>query len=326
LTNLSATTANNAVVKRSATGEVDATAYQIDGSQILDVDGTDTVLKTTAGGVLLRGEGATPVLETGGAVQVGDIANVDNSTFQDASSYSANTSKLASTWIYTNFLEAATEKGASSTGIGLGAGGGFTESAADTIINVTDGVVRTVVNSSGLTVSSGDVTVSSGNLTMTSGYVQTTNLTTGGSATAGTVTGNWTLTVGSRFEATYADIAEYYEADHTYEVGTVLVFGGEKEVTGCTEHKSTRVAGVVSNTAAFTMNQDCPGIATCIALVGRVPVKVIGKVEKGDILVTSAVPGYAVVDNDPKVGTIIGRAIGIKDDADKGVVEALVGK
>ena len=326
LTNLSATTANNAVVKRSATGEVDATAYQIDGNQILDVDGTDTVLKTTAGGVLLRGEGATPVLETGGAVQVGDIASVTNSTFQDASSYSANTSKLASTWIYTNFLEAATEKDASSTGIGLGAGGGFTESAADTIINVTDGVVRTVVNSSGLTVSSGDVTVSSGNLTMTSGYVQTTNLTTGGSATAGTVTGNWTLTVGSRFEATYADIAEYYEADHTYEVGTVLVFGGEKEVTGCTEHKSTRVAGVVSNTAAFTMNQDCPGIATCIALVGRVPVKVIGKVEKGDILVTSAVPGYAVVDNDPKVGTILGRAIGIKDDADKGVVEALVGK
>jgi len=311
---LSATTSNNSVVKRSATGEVDATAYQIDGSQILDVDGTDTVLKTTAGGVLLRGEGASnPVLETGGAVQVGDIANVANSTFQNASSYSANTSKLASTWIYTNFLEAATEKDATSTGIGLGAGGGFAESAADAIVAVSNGNVKVVINDSGLEVAAGS-------------YVKTNTITTGASGTAGTITGNWSLTVGSRFEATYADIAEYYEADHTYEVGTVLVFGGEKEVTGCTEHRSTKVAGVVSNNAAFTMNQDCPGIAACIALVGRVPVNVIGQVSKGDMLVASAVPGYAIVDNDPKVGSVIGKAIEDKIDNDKGVVETLVGK
>jgi hypothetical protein len=310
LTNLSATTSNNSVVKRSATGEVDATAYQIDGNQILDVDGTDTVLKTTAGGVLLRGEGATPVLETG-SVQVGDIANVDNSTFQDASSYSTSTSKLASTWIYTNFLEAATEKGSGGTGIGLGAGGGFAESAADVIIAVTNGVVRTVTNNSGLEVI---------------GSLTTTDITTGGSATAGTITGNWSLTVGSRFEATYADIAEYYEADKQYEVGTVLVFGGDKEVTESTEHRTTRIAGVVSDNAAFTMNQDCPGIAVCIGLVGRIPVKVIGQVRKGDMLVASAIPGYAIVDNNPTVGTVLGRAIGEKTDSDKGVVEVLVGK
>ena len=314
LTNLSATTSNNSIVKRSTAGEVDATAYQIDGSQILDVDGTDTVLKTTAGGVLLRGEGASnPVLETGGAVQVGDIANVNNSTFQDASSYSANTSKLASTWIYTNFLEAATEKDATSTGIGLGAGGGFAESAADSIVAVSNGNVKVVINDSGLEVAAGS-------------YVKTNTITTGASGTAGTITGNWSLTTGSRFEATYADIAEYYEADHIYEVGTVLVFGGEKEVTGCTEHRSTRVAGVVSNNAAFTMNQDCPGIAACVALVGRVPVNVIGQVRKGDMLVASAVPGYAIVDNDPKVGSVIGKAIEDKIDNDKGVVETLVGK
>lgn len=311
LTNLSATTSNNSVVKRSATGEVDATAYQIDGNQILDVDGTDTVLKTTAGGVLLRGEGATPTLETGGAVQIGDIANVDNSTFQDASSYSTSTSKLASTWIYTNFLEAATEKDATGTGIGLGAGGGFAESAADAIIAVTNGVVRTVTDNSGLEVI---------------GALKTNNITTGGSATAGTITGNWSLTVGSRFEATYADIAEYYEADKQYEVGTVLVFGGDKEVTESTEHRTTRIAGVVSDNAAFTMNQDCPGIAVCIGLVGRIPVKVIGQVRKGDMLVASAIPGYAIVDNSPAVGTVLGRAISEKTDSDKGVVEVLVGK
>jgi len=309
---LTSSTQNNAVVKRTATGEIDATAYQIDGNQILDTSGSDTIVKTPGGGVLIQGEGASnPVLETTGGIKVGDIANVNNSTFQDASSYSTSTSKLAATWIYTNFLEAATEKGASGTGIGLGTGGGFAQSASDVIINVTNGVVRTEVNDSGLEVT---------------GSLTTTAITTGNSSTAGTITGNWSLTTGSRFEATYADIAEYYEADHIYEVGTVLVFGGEKEVTGSTEYKSTRVAGVVSNTAAFTMNQDCEGNATCVALVGRVPVKVIGKVNKGDMLVSSAVPGYAIVDNDPKLGSVIGKAISEKLDDDKGTVEVLVGK
>lgn len=319
LTNLSATTSNNSLVKRSAAGEVDATAYQIDGNQILDVDVTATVLKTSAGGEIFRADGASkPTLETTGAITVGDIAAFSESTFHAASDYgtgqvSEETSGIAARWIYSSFIEAPDEKGASSTGISIGTGTGVANAANDTIVLVTNGVSRATIDNNGLEVVAGS-------------YVKTDTITTGGSATAGTVTGNWTLTTGSRFEATYADIAEYYEADHTYEPGTVLVFGGEKEVTGCTEHRSTRVAGVVSNTAAFTMNQDCPGIATCVALVGRVPVNVIGEVKKGDMLVTSAVPGYAIVDNDPKVGSVIGKAIEDKASADKGVVETLVGK
>ena len=121
-------------------------------------------------------------------------------------------------------------------------------------------------------------------------------------------------------------MAEYYEGDKQYEVGTVLVFGGEKEVTESTEHKTTRVAGVVSDQSAYTMNQECPGIKTLVALQGKVPVNVIGKVQKGDMLVASAIPGYAIADNDPKVGSVIGKAIGTKDDADKGVVNAVVGR
>jgi len=57
-----------------------------------------------------------------------------------------------------------------------------------------------------------------------------------------------------------------------------------------------------------------------------VPVKVIGTVEKGDMLVASGIPGYAIVDNNPKIGSVIGKAINSKTDADKGVVEALVGR
>ena len=161
---------------------------------------------------------------------------------------------------------------------------------------------------------------------LTVGTIEATTLTTGGSSTTGSVTGRWSLTAGSRFEATYADLAEYYEGDKEYEIGTVLVFGGEKEVTESTEHKTTRVAGVVSDQSAYTMNQECPGIKTLVALQGKVPVNVIGKVQKGDMLVASAIPGYAIADNDPKVGSVIGKAIGTKDDADKGVVNAVVGR
>jgi hypothetical protein len=63
-----------------------------------------------------------------------------------------------------------------------------------------------------------------------------------------------------------------------------------------------------------------------LALTGRVPCKVIGRVEKGDLLVTSAVPGYAIVDNDAKVGTVIGKALENKTDMDKGVIEVVVGR
>ena len=158
------------------------------------------------------------------------------------------------------------------------------------------------------------------------GQVKTTDLTTGANSTAGSITGNWSLTTGSRLQATYADLAEYYEGDVEYAVGTVLVFGGDKDVTISNEHRTTRVAGVVSDQSAYTMNEGCPGIKTLVALQGKVPVNVIGKVSKGDMLVASAIPGYAVVDNDPKVGSVIGKAIGTKDTTEKGTVEAVVGR
>jgi hypothetical protein len=147
------------------------------------------------------------------------------------------------------------------------------------------------------------------------------------SDTAGQIQGYWSLGSGSRLEATYsADLAEFYEADRTYDLGTVLVFGGEKEVTVTTTFSDRRVAGVVSENPAFIMNGQCPGIKTCIALQGRVPVKVIGKVKKGDMLVTSARPGYAMVNHDPKMGTVIGKALENKDTLDDGFIEVAVGR
>ena len=166
---------------------------------------------------------------------------------------------------------------------------------------------------------------------ITAASIQVTALTTGGNTTAGTITGRWTLTGSSpnesRLEATYsADVAEYYEGDREYEVGTVVVFGGDKEITSSNTHMDTRVAGVISNTAAYVMYSACPGIKNLVALTGRVPCKVVGKIKKGDILVTAGIHGVAMASADPKVGSIVGKAVEDYDSDHIGTITVAVGR
>jgi hypothetical protein len=157
--------------------------------------------------------------------------------------------------------------------------------------------------------------------------VEAVALTTGGTSTAGTITGNWSLATGSRLQATYADLAEYYEGDKEYSVGTVVVFGGDREITSSNVKADHRVAGVVSDNAAYIMNADCAGIKTLIALQGRVPCKVVGKISKGDLLVTSAINGVAVsAGGDARAGTIIGKALENYDSDHIGTIEVAVGR
>ena len=133
-----------------------------------------------------------------------------------------------------------------------------------------------------------------------------TVLSSGANTTAGTITGNWSLSAGSRLSATYADLAEYYQADAAYEPGTVLMFGGEHEVT-LAEESTSRVAGVVSTNPAYAMNSNCPDIAVAIALQGRVPCKVQGTIRKGDMMISAGI-GYAVACSEPRLGQVIGKA------------------
>jgi hypothetical protein len=182
------------------------------------------------------------------------------------------------------------------------------------------------IQASGNTASIGSGTLSLQAATTTiSGSLQTTTLTTGANSTAGTVTGNWTLTAGSRWQATYADLAEKYVADDTYEPGTVLLFGGEQEVTLSNAFDSTKVAGVVTTNPAYSMNAmlEAEYVAE-IALQGRVPCKVQGPVEKGDLMV-SASNGHATANNDARAGTIIGKALE-NFNGDFGVIEVAVGR
>ena len=74
------------------------------------------------------------------------------------------------------------------------------------------------------------------------------------------------------------------------------------------------------------MNTDLQGTRACIALQGRVPVKVLGIIKKGDLITTAAQAGYGCKAMNPQVGTIIGKALADKPDPGKGIVEVAVGR
>lgn len=95
--------------------------------------------------------------------------------------------------------------------------------------------------------------------------------------------------------ARYADLAERYESDAVYTPGTVVVVGGEKEITVTRIAADPTVAGVISKSPAYMMNSEAGNDEThpYVALKGRVQCKVYGPVTKGDLLVTSRHPGYA---------------------------------
>jgi hypothetical protein len=152
---------------------------------------------------------------------------------------------------------------------------------------------------------------------------------TSGNTNLGISTVKWNkvyanLFVGVASSAQYADLAEKYIADADYGPGTVLEFGGDFEVT-LAEDSTNRLAGIVTTKPAYLMNSECTGNhVAAIALQGRAPCKVRGKIQKGDML-TSAGGGYARKATDPQIGTIIGKALA-DFDGTSGVIEVAVGR
>ena len=158
-------------------------------------------------------------------------------------------------------------------------------------------------------------------MTMTGAIVPTGNV----AVDLGSATHWWNNVYGGAIRAVYADLAENYAGDQEYEPGTVLIFGGDQEVTECTQYCDARVAGAVSTNPAYLMNGALEN-GVPVALRGRVPVKVIGPVTKGDLLVTSETPGHAVAVS-PNVNyglAVFAKAIQNKTDSDPGIIEAVI--
>lgn len=158
----------------------------------------------------------------------------------------------------------------------------------------------------------------------TAGILANAGNTTGINPTTGQIYGDWTLTAGSSIQATYADLAEAYSSDKKYPEGTVLAIGGEKEVTLATRQHRHRLIGIVSSNPAYVLNAMAPD-SVVVALAGRVPCKVIGKIYKGDMLTISDQPGIACASPIPaEYGTVIGRALEDYQAETPGMIEVKV--
>jgi hypothetical protein len=206
------------------------------------------------------------------------------------------------------------------TGTSISLSGGVTAASVaggvmtGTSISLTGAITGTTITGTSLNVSAGVVNLGS-----------ITNASANGVGNIGTSTGYFNTLFATATKALYADLAESYASDAAYAPGTVVSFGGDKEVTISTVDADRRVAGVITTEPSYHMNA---GLASkhvaVIALQGRVPAKVVGTVRKGDMMV-SAGNGAARAEQDPRTGTIIGKAL--EDfDGESGVIEIAVGR
>lgn len=211
-------------------------------------------------------------------------------------------------------------------GVGIGnslnTGGAIATTSNTQATSTTTGALRVTggasINTGNLYVggSAGTAIVATGNLVPSGNAVATNNI--------GSDTAWWNNFYGVATQARYADLAENYQADAAYEPGTVLEFGGSRELT-IAEDGSRRVAGVVSTNPAHLMNGMLRGPNVVpLALQGRTPCKVRGHIQKGDMLVSGG-SGFARPDHNPQLGTVIGKAL---EDFDgiEGVIEVVVGR
>lgn len=128
---------------------------------------------------------------------------------------------------------------------------------------------------------------------------------------------------GVALSSQYADIAEKYISDANYDEGTVVIFGGDKEITVTTTYADTRVAGAISMYPGYIMNSQSTG--QTVALRGKIPVKVIGTVKKGDLLVTSEIVGYAIVaTGEFPANAVFAKSLENKDNVELGTVVAVI--
>jgi len=176
------------------------------------------------------------------------------------------------------------------------------------------------------------------NLTVSGINTLISNITSGGNmvfrvniggvqTTAMTIYGANGAISGNQINANYADVAERFAADEVLEAGTVVELGGTEEITKVTSDLSDRVFGVISTNAAYLMNSRAGNDSTHppVAMTGRVPVKVVGVINKGDRLV-SAGDGYAraAQPGEATAFNVIGRSLTAKQDQGRGTVEAIV--
>ena len=201
-----------------------------------------------------------------------------------------------------------------------------TSGLLSTVANINGGNLIAVNNVNAATVTGGNL-VATNSLTVNSGNVATAIV--NGAANAqgniGSTSSYFKQIFAQATTALYADLAEVYEADADYSPGTVVRFGGSKEVTVSNTVGDPAVAGVISANPSYLMNNGLTADHRAIvALTGRVPTSVTGTVHKGSMMV-SAGNGRAMACATPAMGTVIGKALE-NFDGESGIIEIVVGR
>ena len=189
-----------------------------------------------------------------------------------------------------------------------------------------------IVDAAAMTIS----TSSNGNITLspngTGVVVVTKDIQNGqanGTGNIGSSTTYFNTVFAKATSAQYADLAENYEADAAYEPGTVVVFGGLKEITVTDNSHNTAVAGVISTNPSYLMNAGQSGEWILpVALTGRVPCRVQGPVNKGTVLVTGDIPGTAMAIQTSKFvpGCVVGKSLENIKSNEVVTIEVAVGR
>lgn len=293
------------------------------GTNIVNVTGTGA---NVAGYVSVSGNITGGNINTSGLVTAG--GNVTGANIRTGGSVSATGSAYAASFSTNGTVSAAGDitGGNFYTAGQVSAGGNVKGSNLNGGGLSLSGSVLSPLNSSYNISTSGTVT----GATLVGTVLEVNSITHSGSNASGNIgsaSNYFNRVFATATSALYADLAERFEADEYMPAGTVVELGGEKEITRAREELTDEVFGVISTNAAYLMNGAAGSDETHppIAMTGRVPVMVTGKVRKGQRLVTAgngvaraAKPGEATPFN------VIGRALKNKLDEGVGTVEAIV--
>ena len=357
LTQATIGTLNVESIQARAIGNVTAGSGAFTGLTVvgrLNVANSQSSTSTTNGAIVVAGGvGIGGDLNIGGNLTVTGNSYIINTEIINQSSVIATS--ITAPIVYATTVNAATLGNIGANHVGTGtfltslSGGNITvgsvpnSALTNSSITVTAGtgmsgggavslggsVTLTNAGVTGITAGTGiSVSASTGNVTISTSATGTfSSIDHSGTTGVGDI-GSAVNTFGTVYatatSAKYADVAENYTSDNSYEPGTVVAFGGTHEVT-IAEDGTRKVAGVVSTNPAYLMNSCCPGeYVVAVALQGRVPVKVRGRIEKGDMLV-SAGSGFARADFNPILGSVIGKALEDFNGVE-GVIEVVVGR
>jgi hypothetical protein len=315
----------------SATGNI--TGGNINTAGLITATGNITSTANVAGGNILTAnlvQGAT--LSATGNVNAGNINGILNGSGANVTSINANNIssgtlaqvRLANASLTVNGVSIAlgssgTVTATATNALTIGTGLGGTSYDGSSPVTITNSGVLSLANGGGITAST-----TTGAITLGS---SATSANTAGAIVARGASGEFSAGVitATATNARYADLAECYSADADYEPGTVLVFGGDQEVTKAIGINDIRVAGVVSTNPAHVMNSGLDAKHTAVvALTGRVPTLVVGTVKKGDMMVTAG-GGRAMACATPSMGSVIGKSL--QDHlGGQGMIEIVVGR